>query len=99
MLEIHIRHGQSSHSSPYDLTEKGQKEARIAGEYLHSHFPEGFEVGLHSGSLRAKQTAELLGYPSSNWKADRRLGELRWGEHTPVDLPALMKSSEYLTIT
>jgi len=42
------------------LSEKGQSDARMMGEYLFRHTHLYLSVVLHSGKVRAAQTAELL---------------------------------------
>lgn len=78
MIEIHIRHGQASAETGWSLTKEGKKQAEAAATYLRAHFPEAFSIGMHSGSRRAIETAQLLGLRDIEWIKDERLRETDW---------------------
>lgn len=78
MIEVHIRHGEASAETGWGLTEAGKRQAEAAAKYLHSHFPKVFNVGIHSGSRRAIETAQLLGLTDVEWVKDERLREGDW---------------------
>lgn len=79
MVEVHIRHGQASAEARWGLTEEGNLQVRAAREYLNTNFARDFQVGMHSGSRRAVETAQLLGYANIDWLTDSRLREADWG--------------------
>lgn len=84
MIEIHIRHGKASAETGWGLTEEGKKQAEAAASYLRLHFPQTFSVGIHSGSRRAVETAQLLNRGDIGWIKDERLREGDWrGEPVP----------------
>lgn len=84
MIEVHIRHGQASSESGWGLTEEGKRQAESAAAYLSAHFPEAFGIGIHSGSRRTMETAQLLGLAEIEWVKDVRLREADWkGEPEP----------------
>lgn len=70
------------HSSLWRLTDKGQQQARIAGEWIRTHcMTDGqkFERYYTSEYLRAMETAALLSLPNSVWYGDMCLRERDWG--------------------
>ncbi|MDB5178589.1 MAG: phosphoglycerate mutase family domain containing protein [Patescibacteria group bacterium] len=78
MVEIHIRHGQASAETGWGLTKEGKRQAQAVAAYLQTHYPEAFTIGVHSGSRRAMETAQLLGLPDIEWANDARLREADW---------------------
>jgi broad specificity phosphatase PhoE len=78
MNEVYVRHGEASAEANWHLTQTGKNQAEAAAKYLRSHFPRGFNRGLHSGSRRAAETAELLGIANIEWAKDERLREANW---------------------
>lgn len=78
MIEIHMRHGEASTETGWGLTEEGQRQAATAAVYVQSHFSEAFSIGVHSGSRRAVETAQLLGLTGIEWAKDERLREVDW---------------------
>lgn len=57
-----VQHGESVEANidpERPLSEKGRKDIEALGRYLHKTKPEIFHI-LHSGKLRALQTAEIL---------------------------------------
>ena len=94
MIEVHIRHGQTSPETHWHLTEEGIEQARQAAEYLRRHFPGGFDLGIHSPSPRACETAELLGRKEFTWLADKRLKELDEGRKKGDEVPRDMHMAD-----
>ncbi|MBI5742236.1 MAG: phosphoglycerate mutase family protein [Candidatus Niyogibacteria bacterium] len=69
------------HTSNMRLTDLGQKQAILAGEWLRSEFPAGFfHRFVASEYARATETAALLGLPGANWYRDFYLRERDWGQ-------------------
>lgn len=77
MIEIHIRHGEASSSNGWGLTEDGKSQVEAAAAYLRSYFSVNKTIGIHSGSRRAMETAQLLGL-GVEWLEDSRLQEVDW---------------------
>lgn len=70
------------HSSLWRLTDKGQQQARVAGEWIRNNcINDGkqFERYYTSEYLRAMETAALLSIPNSVWYGDMCLRERDWG--------------------
>lgn len=86
MVEIHIRHAEASGEFGWGLTPTGTEQAKLAGDYIRKYFSADFQLALHSGSRRAVQTAEELGFPDLVWVKDERLREADWlGRPEPQD--------------
>jgi broad specificity phosphatase PhoE len=77
MIEIHLRHGEASPVTG-SLTEAGETQANVAASYIKAHFPRALRIGIHSGSRRAVETAQLLELPRTAWTKDERLREADW---------------------
>lgn len=78
MVEVHIRHGQASSKTSWSLTEEGRIQAEAAADYLRANFPHFSPLGVHSGSRRAVETAQILGLADLEWSKDERLREADW---------------------
>lgn len=65
----------STHS--YKITPRGQKQAKMTGEYLKKRFGK-FDVYYHSYYSRTKQTMEMM-YPEAHVYEDSRLAEAQRG--------------------
>jgi broad specificity phosphatase PhoE len=65
------------------LDRRRQETGQAAAKYLHSRFPEIFNAGIHSGSRRAVETAQLLGLTDIEWMKDGRLRDGDWDGPTP----------------
>ena len=68
------------HSSLWRLTEKGEDQAKIAGEWLRSNNLSRFDCLYTSEYVRAMETSGLLGLKDAKWRSDLMLRERDWGE-------------------
>eukprot|EP00320_Phaeocystis_rex_P019203 CAMPEP_0119084258 /NCGR_PEP_ID=MMETSP1178-20130426/128923_1 /TAXON_ID=33656 /ORGANISM="unid sp, Strain CCMP2000" /LENGTH=347 /DNA_ID=CAMNT_0007067209 /DNA_START=35 /DNA_END=1078 /DNA_ORIENTATION=- len=74
------------HSALWRLTEKGEDQAKIAGEWLRSNIKcssdkRQFDCHFTSEYVRAMETAGLLGLPGARWRPEVMLRERDWGEY------------------
>lgn len=69
----------SRHSSTWQLTERGRRQATAAGEWIRANIGERFERYYASEYARAMQTAALLGLPDAHWYLEYHLRERDWG--------------------
>ncbi len=68
------------HSSTWNLTPKGEEQARIAGEWIRKNIHDGnFDGHYASTYRRARRTAGLLGLPNARWKLRDYIREHDWG--------------------
>ncbi len=68
------------HSSTWNLTPKGEEQAKSAGEWIKKNINGGiFDSYYASTYRRAKRTAGLLGLPHAEWKLRDYLREHDWG--------------------
>ena len=63
------------HSALWRLTEKGEEQARITGEWMRANLDVRFDVHYTSEYLRAIETSGLLGLPGARWRPDVILRE------------------------
>jgi NAD+ kinase len=68
------------HSSGFRLTDKGQEQARIAGDWIKENIGTDFFRYYASEYTRAIETAYLLNLPDENWFVDFYLRERDWGK-------------------
>jgi broad specificity phosphatase PhoE len=68
------------HSSLWRLTEKGEDQAKIAGEWLRDNNLSRFDCLYTSEYVRAMETSGLLGLKDVKWRSDLMLRERDWGE-------------------
>ena len=65
------------HSSSFRLTEKGRRQAALAGSYIRKEFLDkwgnGFDRYLTSDYNRAMETASLLTLPNAMWQTESYL--------------------------
>lgn len=70
----------SKHSSTWNLTPKGEEQARIAGKWIRENIHDGVFDGYYASTYRrAKRTAGLLGLPNASWKLRDYIREHDWG--------------------
>lgn len=66
------------------LTPQGVMQAKQSGEWINSHFPEGFDRYIYSPYTRTRETAGSLGLVQAEvnavWEANRSVRERSWGE-------------------
>ena len=67
------------HTRSYRLTDNGQKQAMIAGNYIELEF-ESFDRYVVSEYARAMETAALLDIESASWYRNFYLTERDWGD-------------------
>ncbi len=67
------------HTRSYRLTEKGRRQANLAGSWLREEFPAGFDRYFTSEYARAMETAGLLKLSSAEWGRNFYLSERDWG--------------------
>jgi len=72
-------HFLSRSTSSWRLTDKGVEQAKAAGVWLRSAFPEGFGRYYASEYLRALETAAELDLPGATWMIDYNLRERDYG--------------------
>jgi NAD+ kinase len=68
------------HGSQHRLTEKGRKQAKIAGQWLKKHDMGYFDRRYVSDYMRAKETAGLLDLEGHDWYVDHMLREREIGD-------------------
>lgn len=68
------------HSSRLKLTDRGQKQADTAGDWIRGNISEHFDRYLVSGYDRAMETAARLKLPEARWFQDFYLRERDMGE-------------------
>lgn len=69
------------HSALWRLTEKGEEQARITGEWMRKNLDVRFDVHYTSEYIRAIETSGLLGLPGARWRPEVMLRERDWGEY------------------
>ena len=74
------------HSALWRLTEKGEDQAKIAGEWLRNNIKGSsdrrqFDCHFTSEYVRAMETAGLLGLAGARWRPEVMLRERDWGEY------------------
>ena len=70
------------HSALWRLTEKGEDQAKVAGEWIRNNLMEtNFDCHYTSEYVRAMETAGLLGLPNARWRPEVMLRERDWGEY------------------
>lgn len=70
----------SRHSSTWNLTPKGEEQAKAAGEWIKENINGGvFDEYYASTYRRAKRTAGLLGLPNAIWHLRDYIREHDWG--------------------
>lgn len=70
---------ENRHSTELRLTDKGQAQARAAGDWLRQHGLTQFDRHYVSEYARALETAALLELPNAKWYVDAQLRELDHG--------------------
>ncbi|MDP3996104.1 MAG: phosphoglycerate mutase family protein [bacterium] len=73
------------HTRSFRLSEKGRKQAALAGKWLAEEFPKDengmvFDRFITSEYARAMETAALLGLPEAIWYRNFYLTERDWGD-------------------
>jgi len=68
------------HSSLWRLTDKGRKQAHMAGEWIRENIDDRFDRYCVSEYIRTQETAALLGLPDAVWYPDFYLRERDWGD-------------------
>lgn len=68
------------HGSQWRLTDLGQEQAKMAGEWIRDNIEIEFDRYYVSEYLRALETAGLLGLPNTNWFREIYLRERDWGQ-------------------
>ena len=68
------------HSSTWQLTDKGRKQAGIAGEWVKKNIANSFYRYYVSEYDRAKETAALLNLSDAEWMITYYLIERNWGD-------------------
>lgn len=68
------------HTASARLTDRGRLQAQMAGEFLRTEFPQGFDRHITSEYIRAIETAGLLALPNAEWYLEPYLVERDWGE-------------------
>lgn len=63
------------HTSNYRLTDRGRKQAQIAGEYIKKNIYEQFDNYYVSEYTRAQETAAILQFPNAKWHCEFYLRE------------------------
>jgi len=72
----------SRHSSTWNLTPKGEEQAKAAGEWIRKNINGGVFDGYYASTYRrAKRTAGLLGLPGATWHIRDYLREHDWGNY------------------
>ena len=70
----------SRHSSTWNLTSEGEKQAVAAGIWIKKNINKGiFDAYYSSTYRRAKRTAGLLGLPKATWRIRDYIREHDWG--------------------
>jgi NAD+ kinase len=90
------------HSSTWDLTPKGEKQAQVAGAWIKKNNNHGvFDAYYASTYRRAKRTAGLLNLPKAAWRLRDYIREHDWGildvmtdEERHTKYPEIMKNRE-----
>ena len=68
------------HSSSWNLTPKGEEQAKAAGEWIRKNINDGiFDAYYTSTYRRAKRTAGLLNLPNAKWYVRDYVREHDWG--------------------
>lgn len=68
------------HSSTWNLTPKGESQAKSAGEWIKKNINGGVFDGYYVSSYRrARRTAGLLDLPNASWKIRDYIREHDWG--------------------
>lgn len=68
------------HSSTWNLTKKGEDQAKAAGDWIKKNINNGiFDKYYASTYRRAKRTAGLLGLPKAEWRLRDYIREHDWG--------------------
>lgn len=73
------------------LSDLGREQARLAGQWVKSNFPDGFGRYYVSDFARAKETAGLMDLPNANWYLNIYLHEQLWGRFDSVPRAELEK--------
>lgn len=75
-------HFMSRHSSHWRLTNHGQEQARVAGQWIKSNLqgPQFFDRYYTSTYVRARETAGNLGILGAEWYYSAELRERDWGD-------------------
>ncbi len=68
------------HNSTFRLTDKGRKQADMAGDYIRAHLGDSFYRYYVSEYSRALETAALLKLPFAKWRMEFYLRERDWGK-------------------
>lgn len=68
------------HSSTFRLTNKGRKQAEMAGDWIRKNVGLEFDRCYTSVYLRAIETACILQLPFAEWRAEIFLRERDWGD-------------------
>jgi len=63
------------HTSNYRLTDRGRKQAQLAGEYIRANISDSFDMYFCSEYIRAMETSALLGFKNARWISDFYLRE------------------------
>ncbi|GAM18015.1 hypothetical protein SAMD00019534_011900 [Acytostelium subglobosum LB1] len=63
------------HSSSYRLTDKGIKQAKIAGKWVRENVAQNFDRYYTSEYVRAMETSSLLGLEEAHWLTEIQLRE------------------------
>ena len=70
----------SRHSSTWNLTPKGEEQAKAAGDWIKKNINGGiFDKYYASTYRRAKRTAGLLDLPGAKWRLRDYIREHDWG--------------------
>ncbi len=70
----------SRHSSSWNLTPKGEMQAKAAGEWIKKNIKGGLFDGYYVSSYRrARRTAGLLDLPGAEWRIRDYIREHDWG--------------------
>ena len=70
------------HTASFRLTERGRKQAALAGQWIYNEFcrDSHFDRYITSEYNRAMETSGLLGLPNAEWFCEFYLTERDWGE-------------------
>lgn len=90
------------HSSSWNLTPKGESQAKVAGEWIKENINHGVFDGYYVSSYkRARRTAGLLNLPKAMWNIRDYIREHDWGnldvmtkEESVALYPQVMKGKQ-----
>lgn len=90
------------HSSTWNLTPKGEEQAKAAGDWIKKNINGGLFDGYYASTYRrAKRTAGLLNLPGAQWKLRDYIREHDWGnldvmtdEERHTKYPEIMKGHQ-----